>query len=87
MDITDKGAKELNIEWFRSFHRCTMMSAFGSYLDCFKVEELHSFMRSIFEAVLKNCQSGANFEVSVEEKKDRKLLMRCLVNASNCSQK
>ncbi|CAG9537750.1 unnamed protein product [Cercopithifilaria johnstoni] len=87
LDITDKRAKELDIEWFRSFHRCTMMSTFGSYLDHFEVEQLHSFMQSIFEAVLKNYVCDASFEISVEEKKKRKLLMQCLVNAANCSQK
>ncbi|VDK86853.1 unnamed protein product, partial [Litomosoides sigmodontis] len=87
LDITDKGARELDIEWFRSFHRCTMMSTFGVYLDHFEVEQLRSFMRSVLEAVLRNYKSDAKLEISVQEKKERKLLMQCLVNAANCSQK
>lgn len=87
LDITDKRARELDIEWFKSFHRCIVMSTFGSYLDHFEIEQLRSFMRLILEAVLKNCKSDANLEISVQEKKERRLLMQCLVNAANCSQK
>lgn len=87
MDITDKRAKELDIEWFESFRRCTMMSTFGSYMDHFGVEQLRAFMRSILEAILKNCKCDADFEISAEEKKLHKLLMQCLVNAANCSEK
>uniref|UniRef100_A0A0R3S261 Atx10homo_assoc domain-containing protein n=1 Tax=Elaeophora elaphi TaxID=1147741 RepID=A0A0R3S261_9BILA len=87
LDITDKRAKELDIEWFKSFHQCTIMDTFGSYLDQFEAEQLHSFMQSILEAVLKNSKCDANFEINTEERKQRKLLMQCLVNAANCSQK
>ncbi|OZC12901.1 hypothetical protein X798_00536 [Onchocerca flexuosa] len=86
LDITDRRAKELDMGWWKSFHRCTVMDNFGSYMDHFEVEQLRSFMRLIFEAVLKNYKCDADFEISIEEKKQRKLLMQCLVNASNCSE-
>ncbi|KAK6106860.1 Spinocerebellar ataxia type 10 protein domain family protein [Brugia pahangi] len=86
LDITDQRAKELDIEWFESFRRCTVLSAFGSYMDRFEVKQLRSFMRSIFETILKNYKDDADFEISAEEKKRSKLLMQCLVNAGNCSE-
>ncbi|EFO28146.1 hypothetical protein LOAG_00352 [Loa loa] len=86
LDITDKRAKNLDIEWFESFRRCTVLSTFGSYMDHFEVEQLRSFMRSILEAVLKNYKCDADFEISAKEKKKRKLLMQCLVNAANGSE-
>uniref|UniRef100_A0A915PZV2 Ataxin-10 domain-containing protein n=1 Tax=Setaria digitata TaxID=48799 RepID=A0A915PZV2_9BILA len=85
LNITDRRAKELDIEWLKSFRHCAADSTFGSYMDHFDVGELRSFMRSIFEAVLENCKFDADFEISAEEKKRQKLLMQCLVNAANCS--
>ncbi|KAM3721422.1 S phase cyclin A-associated protein in the endoplasmic reticulum [Dirofilaria immitis] len=86
LDFTNKMEKELDIEWLESFRRCTVMDTFGSYMDHFEMEQLRSFMRSILEAILRNYKYGADFEISVEEKKRCKLLMQCLVNAANCSE-
>lgn len=87
LDITDERAKRLDIQWFESFRRCTLLSSFGSYMDRFEKKHIRSFMRLILESVLENCKFNHHFEISAMEKKRCKLLMQCLVNAANRSKK
>uniref|UniRef100_A0A0M3IIK4 Ataxin-10 n=1 Tax=Ascaris lumbricoides TaxID=6252 RepID=A0A0M3IIK4_ASCLU len=71
---------------FRKY--CAADESSASYLDSLKEENLASFIRSIFEAVLKGFdERGKPPELMDDEKRFRRLALQCLVNAANRSRR
>lgn len=71
---------------FRKY--CAADESSASYLDSLKEENLASFIRSVFEAVLKGFdERGKPPELMDDEKRFRRLALQCLVNAANRSRR
>ncbi|VDM95741.1 unnamed protein product [Thelazia callipaeda] len=87
LDIAEIQHHKHDIQWIKSFRRSTVLSSFSSYINHYEVHQLRLFMHSILEAILENCKCDENFEINVEERERRKLLLQCLVNTANHSPK